>query len=234
MKTIGLIGGMSWESTRHYYRILNETVRERLGGLHSAKVALVSVDFGEIEPMLSAGDWDGLAEALAGAGRRVEAAGAEMLLICTNTMHRLAPQVSAAISIPLLHIADATASAVKGEGIGRVGLLGTRPTMVEEFYRGRLEEQGLEVVLPEGDDLDLVHRVIFEELCLGTVRDASRNEYVRIIENMRERGAQGVILGCTEIGMLVGAQDVSLPCFDTTEIHALAAVNAALDGETGS
>lgn len=232
MKTIGLIGGMSWESTRHYYRILNESVRERLGGLHSAKVALYSVDFGEIEPLLCAGDWPGLAERLCDAARKVEAAGADMLLICTNTMHRLAPEVSQAVGIPLIHIADATADVVKEAGTRTVGLLGTKPTMVEDFYRGRLEKRGLDVVLPEGDDLELVHRIIFEELCLGKVRDASRSEFVRIVEGMAQRGAKGVILGCTEIGMLLGQADVALQLHDTTEIHALAAVRAAFSGSS--
>lgn len=228
MKTIGLIGGMSWESTRHYYEFINEAVRDRLGGLHSAKIAMYSVDFGEIEPMLAAGDWEGLASKLCATGRSVQACGADMLLICTNTMHRLAPQVAEAVDIPLLHIADATAEAVKAAGFSKIGLLGTRPTMVEEFYRGRLEERGLEVVLPEDADMDLVHGVIFDELCLGRVEEASRKEYCRIIESMRERGAQGVILGCTEIAMLLERQDCPLPLFDTTHIHAMAAVEAAL------
>ena len=228
MKTIGLIGGMSWESTALYYRLLNEHTKARLGGLHSARIAMVSVDFAEIEAMQQAGDWDAAGAALAGAGRAVEAAGADLLVLCTNTMHRVAPAIEAAVGIPLLHLADATARRIRAAGVTRVGLLGTRFTMEQDFYRARLEAHGLQVDVPEAADREIVHRVIYDELCLGEIRDASRREYLRIIDDLTARGAEGVIEGCTEITLLVGPEHTAARLFDTTAIHAEVAVEEAL------
>ncbi len=225
MKTVGLLGGMSWESTGLYYRLINEGVRDRLGGLHSARIILVSVNFREIEDLREAGDWPGVGRALAHAARKVEVAGADLLLVCTNTMHKVAPEIQKAVGIPLLHIADATAERILARGIRTVGLLGTNFTMEEDFYRGRLiDKYGLTVLVPPKPDRDLVHRVIYEELCLGEVRDASRDAYLRIIEDLRDAGAEGVIEGCTEIVMLVRQAHTEIPLFDTTAIHAEAAV----------
>ena len=230
MKMIGLIGGMSWESTVPYYRILNETVKQRLGGLHSAKVVLHSVDFHEIEAMQAAGAWEAAGDAMAAAARSLEAAGADFLVLCTNTMHKVAPALERAAGIPLLHIADPTAAAARAQGIARVGLLGTRFTMEEDFYAGRLREKhGLEVLTPAAGERALVHRVIYEELCLGQVRGESREAFRRVIAGLVEAGAQGIILGCTEIGLLVQPGDSPAPLFDTTRLHALAAVDKALD-----
>ena len=221
MKTAGLIGGMSWESTVPYYQVLNRVVGETLGGLHSAKVVLYSVDFHEIEQLQHAGRWTDAGEILAEAGRAVQRAGAEFLVLCTNTMHKVAPQIEAAAGLPLLHIADATATRVKAAGCGRVGLLGTKFTMEEDFYRGRLEkDHGLEVLVPGADQRETVHRVIYEELCLGRVRDESRREYQRVVGDLVARGAAGVVLGCTEIGLLLGPEDAAVPLFDTARIHA--------------
>ena len=228
MKTIGLLGGMSWESTELYYRLINEETRRRLGGLHSAPVAMISVDFQQIEELQHQGNWTGAGEILAGKARQVEAAGADFLLICTNTMHRVAAEIEAAISIPLLHLADATAARVRASGIGTIGLLGTKFTMEQDFYRGRLEQQGLDVLTPGGEDREIVHRVIYEELCLGRVLEDSRKEYLRIIDGLAAAGAQGVIEGCTEIVMLVQQEHTQVPLFDTTAIHALEAVALAL------
>ena len=228
MKTIGLMGGMSWESTELYYRLINEGVKKRLGGLHSAKIAMVSVDFHEIEILQQASDWEQSGVVLAQVARQIEAAGADFLLICTNTMHIVAPQIEAAISIPLLHLADATAQAVKDAGMRTVGLLGTAFTMEQDFYRKRLEDHGLTVLVPNAADRAIVHRVIFEELVLGDIRETSRNEYLRIIDDLVANGADGVIEGCTEIGMLVKSQHTNVPHFDTTVVHANAAVDAAL------
>jgi len=229
MKTIGLLGGMSWESTLGYYRAINEGVKRALGGLHSAKIVLVSVDFEPIERMQHEGDWDGTARELSVAARQVAAAGAEGLLICTNTMHKVVPRIEAAIDIPVLHIADATARMLADAGIRSVGLLGTGFTMEEDFYKGRLAQRfGLEVIVPEADERQQVHRVIYDELCLGRIEPASKAAYLDIIDALAARGAQGVILGCTEIGMLVGQADTAVPLFDTTAIHAQAAVNWAL------
>ena len=229
MKTIGLLGGMSWESTLEYYRALNEGVREVLGGLHSAKIVLHSVDFAPIEALQHRGDWEGTARLLAEAAAGVEAAGADFLLICTNTMHRVAPRIEAAITIPLLHIADATAEVLAERGIGKVGLLGTAFTMEQAFYKGRLaEKHGLEVLVPDGGDRKIVHDVIYSELCLGKIREESRAEYLRIIRELKGRGAEAVILGCTEIGLLVGQGDTDVPLLDTTAIHARKAVEYAL------
>lgn len=228
MKTIGLLGGMSWESTELYYRLINEETRRRLGGLHSAPVAMVSVDFQQIEELQHQGNWTGAGEILAGKARQVEAAGADFLLICTNTMHRVAAEIEAAISIPLLHLADATAAHVRASGIRTIGLLGTKFTMEQDFYRGRLEQQGLNALTPDKEDREIVHRVIYEELCLGRVLEGSRKEYLRIIDGLAAAGAQGVIEGCTEIVMLVQQEHTQVPLFDTTAIHALEAVALAL------
>ena len=229
MKTIGLLGGMSWESTQGYYRAINEGVKEALGGLHSAKLVLNSVDFAEIEACQQSGDWRKAGEILAQAAQGVEAAGADCLLICTNTMHKVAEDIDDAISIPLIHIADATGESLKQAGVKRVGLLGTAFTMEQDFYKGRLSERhDLEVLVPKAEDRALVHRVIFQELCVGITTNASKAEYLRIIEALKEQGAEAVILGCTEIGMLVTQADTNTPLFDTTEIHANAAVTFAL------
>ena len=231
MKTIGLLGGMSWESTLDYYRAINEGVNKALGGLHSAKVVLYSVDFAPVERLQHAGSWDATTTILVDAAQRIESAGADFLLICTNTMHRVAPQVEAAIGIPLLHIADATAETLVEAGIRSVGLLGTAHTMEQAFYKDRLADRyGLEVLVPQDSDRQIIHQVIYDELCLGELRPGSRSEYLRIIENLSERGAEGVILGCTEIGMLVRQTDTPVKLFDTTAIHARAAVRLALDG----
>ena len=228
MKTIGLLGGMSWESTALYYRWLNEGVKARLGALHSAKIAMVSVDFHEVEVLQHASDWEQAGALLATAAQRVEAAGADFLLICTNTMHKVAPEIQAKIDIPILHLADATAERIRAGGLQKVGLLGTAFTMEQDFYRGRLEEHGLDVLVPDADERGRVHRVIYDELCLGQVRDPSRQAFLDIIEGLRARGAEGVIEGCTEIGMLVRQQDTPVALFDTTAIHAEAAVERAL------
>lgn len=229
MKTIGMLGGMSWESTLGYYKLINEGVKERLGALHSAKIALVSVDFEPIEKMQHAGDWDGTAKELCTAAKSVEAAGADFLLICTNTMHKVAPQIEEVLGIPLLHIADATAEVLCKKGIERVGLLGTAFTMEQEFYAERLEQKyGLEVLIPPKEDRELVHKVIYDELCLGKTQEASKKEYLRIISDLSKSGAEGIILGCTEIGMLVKQDDTNVKLFDTTLIHATRAVEEAV------
>lgn len=229
MKLIGLLGGMSWESTQGYYRIINEEVKTALGGLHSARVLLHSVDFEPIEQRQHQGDWQGTADILIDAARSVEAGGADMLLICTNTMHKVADQICDAISIPLVHIADATADVLVKQGIKRVGLLGTAFTMEQDFYKGRLSERyGLDVLVPDQQDRQLVHDVIYHQLCLGEIRDESKREYLRIIDQLAAQGAEAVILGCTEIGLLVQQQDTATPLFDTTAIHAQRAVELAL------
>ena len=229
MKTIGLIGGMSWESTVPYYRQINETIKERLGGLHSAKIVLYSVDFHEIERLQHAGDWEAAGAVLAGAARSLEVAGADFLVLCTNTMHKVAPSIEAAVRIPLLHIADPTALEIKRAGHSTVGLLGTRFTMEQAFYRDRLSERhGLRVIVPGPQDRETVHRIIYEELCLGVVTAESRGEYRRVMESLASQGAQAIILGCTEISLLVNQQDSAVPLFDTTAIHARAAAEKAL------
>lgn len=228
MKTLGLIGGMSWESTIPYYRIVNERMRERLGGLHSAKLVLHSVDFAEIEAMQHRDEWETAGAVLAEAARGLQAAGAEAIVICTNTMHRVAPQVQAAVDLPLLHIADATAARIRAAGLTRVALLGTRFTMEQAFYRDRIAAAGIEVLTPDAAQRDRVHRVIYDELCLGRILDASRDDYRSIMADLVGRGAQGVILGCTEIGLLIGAGDAGVPLFDTARIHAEAAADWAL------
>ena len=229
MKTIGMIGGMSWESTLNYYRAVNEGVKQQLGGFHSAKVALYSVDFAEIEDLQRQGDWGKMAEILSEAAKGVEASGADFLMICTNTMHKVADAVTDAVSIPLLHIADATAVQLRADNITKVGLLGTSFTMEQDFYKNRLSEKyGIEVVVPSKSDRGLVHDVIFQELCLGTINDSSRDEYVRITGQLAEEGAQAVILGCTEIALLIQQQHTDVPLYDTTAIHAKSAVDLAL------
>ena len=229
MKTVGLIGGMSWESTVPYYRIINETVREKLGGFHSAKLVLYSVDFHEIEQMQSSGAWDESGRVLAQAARSLEAAGADFIVLCTNTMHKVADAIESAVSIPLFHIADPTAQEINKNGLTKVGLLGTRFTMEQDFYRGRLRDQHhLDVLIPDEADRGIVHKIIYDELCMGLVRDGSRVEYRRIIQRLVDQGAQGVILGCTEISMLVGPSDSPVPLFDTTSLHARKAAEYAL------
>jgi aspartate racemase len=231
MKTIGLIGGMSWESTVPYYRLINEAVRERLGGLHSAKVVLYSVDFHDIEQRMQRGEWEAVAVALAKAAALLESAGADFLVLCTNTMHKVAPAIEAAVGIPFLHIIDPTADAIKQAGLKTVGLLGTRFTMEQPFYRDRLTERhGVKVLIPEAEERAMVHRVIFEELCLGKVTDASRRGYANVIDRLAGRGAEAVILGCTEIALLVGPAESRVPLYDTTRLHALEAVEWALAG----
>ncbi|HEY0502990.1 MAG TPA: aspartate/glutamate racemase family protein [Lysobacter sp.] len=230
MKTLGLIGGMSWESTVPYYRLINQTVKERLGGLHSARLLLYSVDFAQIEKLQHAGDWAAAGEVLADAARALKAGGAELLVICTNTMHKVADAVEAASGLPLLHIGDPTGEEIRRAGLQRVGLLGTRFTMEQDFYRQRLvERHRLDVLVPEADERDTVHRVIYDELCQGVVREESRAQYRRVMDGLVARGAQGIILGCTEIGLLVGEGDAAVPLFDTTSLHARAAALTALE-----
>ncbi|WP_312365033.1 aspartate/glutamate racemase family protein [Ensifer sp.] len=229
MKVMGLIGGMSWESSAQYYRIVNQEVRARLGGVHSAKSLMWSMDFGEIERLQHIGDWAALTEKMTAAARHLEAGGADFLVICTNTMHRMADQVSAAVAIPLLHIADPTAEKIKALGLSRVGLLGTAFTMEQEFYKGRLiERHGLDVIVPDDADRKIVHDIIYRELVVGRVEDASRDAYRQVIQRLVDRGAQAVIMGCTEIMLLISQADSPVPVFDTTELHALAAVDLAL------
>ncbi|HET6626624.1 MAG TPA: aspartate/glutamate racemase family protein [Nocardioidaceae bacterium] len=230
MLTIGLIGGMSWESSAEYYRLANELVRERLGGLHSARTLLYSVDFAEIEAMQVSGHWDDAGRVLASAARSLEAGGADLLVLCTNTMHKVADQVESAVSIPLLHLADATAAAVHAAGVGTVGLLGTAFTMEQNFYRDRLASHGLTVLVPEAADREVVHRVIYDELCVGVVEPSSRASYRSVMARLVERGAEGIVLGCTEIELLVGPEDASVPLFPTTRLHVEAAVDRALSG----
>lgn len=229
MKTIGLLGGMSWESTTSYYQLINQGVKKALGGFHSAKICLYSVDFDEIEKLQHRGDWPATAAILIKAAQAVEAGGADFLLICTNTMHKVAPQVEAAISIPLLHIADATAQRLAADGIQRVGLLGTRFTMEEDFYKGRImEKYGIDVRVPDADARDVVHRVIYSELCLGRISEDSRRQFLDIITALNRNGAEAVILGCTEIALLVQQPHTRIPLYDTTRIHAEQAVSEAV------
>ena len=228
MKTIGLLGGMSWESTVTYYQILNSEVAGKLGGFHSAKILMYNVDFAELEENMSKGNWAGNATILSDAAKRLENAGADFIVIATNTMHKLVPDIEKNISIPILHIADTTAERVKKDGIGRVGFLGTKFSMTQDFVLGRLKAAGLEVLIPDEKDIGLVNDIIFYELCLGKVSDPSREQYKRIISYMKDRGAEGVVLGCTEIGMLIGEQDSPLPVYDTTIIHAQEAARRAI------
>jgi aspartate racemase len=231
MKTIGLVGGMSWESTQSYYRAINEAVREQLGGLHSAKIVLYSVDFAEIEALQVRGDWDKAGQLLAAAASAVERAGADFLVICTNTMHKVVPAIAAGISMPILHIADATADELIAQGVKQVGLLGTRFTMEQAFYKDRLIARGIAVVVPDQADRDRVNRVIYEELCLGVIKADSRARYLDIIHRLQLQGAEAVILGCTEIALLVQQSDTPVALFDTTAIHAQQAVRLALARE---
>lgn len=229
MKTLGLIGGMSWESTVPYYRMINEHVKQQLGGLHSAKLFLYSVDFYEIEKLQMAGDWQQAGEILGNAARSLARAGAEVIVVCTNTMHKVAGDIERIGGLPLLHIADATAEKIKGRGLRKIGLLGTRFTMEQDFYRGRLQEKHqIDVVTPDEADRAIVHRIIYDELCLGIIKEDSREEYRRIIGKLEQQGVEGIILGCTEITLLVGAEDARVAVFDTTAIHALAAAEFAL------
>lgn len=229
MKVIGLIGGMSWESTALYYRIINEDVKQRLGGLHSAKLVLYSVDFHEIEQLQAAGDWEKAGSILAEAALNLQRAGADFIVLCTNTMHKVAQQITAAVHIPLLHIADATAQRIQQAGLRKVGLLATRFTMEQDFYRGRLQDgYAIEVLTPSVADRALVHEVIYQELCLGVIEPESRTRYRQIMQQLVEQGAEAIILGCTEITLLVDATDASVPLFDTTRIHAQDAVIQAL------
>lgn len=229
MKTIGLIGGMSWESTVPYYQIINEEVKQKLGGLHSAKIILYSVEFDEIEKCQSSGNWEKSGEILGHAAQGLEAAGADFILICTNTMHKVAPQIASMIHVPIVHIADATADALQEKHIGKVGLLGTKYTMTQDFYKQKLIDRGIEVVIPDEDDIETVNDIIFHELCVGKVLDESRARFQEIIKRLQEKGAEGVILGCTEIGMLIHQPDSALPVFDTMLIHAKKAAEIALD-----
>ena len=228
MKTIGLLGGMSWESTQTYYRLLNEGVKTRLGGLHSAKIVLYSVDFADIEALQHKGEWGATARILSDAALSLEKAGADFLVIGTNTMHKVAPEIEQVLRIPLLHIADATAKVLARDGISRVGLLGTRFTMEQAFYRESLENAGIDVVIPDEPQRHLIHRVIYEELCLGQIVDDSRRAYLEVVDSLAERGAEAVILGCTEIGLLIRQADTPVPLYDTTGIHAAQAVELAL------
>ena len=230
MKTIGLIGGMSWESSIEYYRIINETAKEKLGGLHSAKSLMVTVDFAEIEKLQHADRWDEAEQILVKCAQDLERGGADFIVLCTNTMHKLADQITANVNIPFLHIADATAEKIVKAGIKRIGLLGTRFTMEHDFYKGRLVNNfGLDVITPEKEDRDIVHRVIYEELVLGKIVKSSRREYIRIMNELLANGAEGVILGCTEIELLIKEGDCTAPLFPTTKIHAIAAVEKALE-----
>jgi aspartate racemase len=228
MRTIGMLGGMSWESTAIYYRLANEAVRERLGGLHSARIVMTSVDFAGVAELQAAGEWERAGELLVAEAARLEAAGADFLVLCTNTMHKVAETIERSSSLPLLHLGDVTAQAVRAAGLDTVGLLGTGFTMSQDFYSGRLESHGLKVLVPEPDDQALVHRVIYEELCQGVVLEESRKAYVEVIDRLVARGAQGVILGCTEIEILIQDDDVAVPTFPTTTIHVQAAVDRAL------
>lgn len=220
MKTIGMIGGMSWESTVTYYKIINEVVKEELGGLHSAKILLYSVDFEEIERYQSDGEWDRAGEVLAEAAKKLENAGADYIVICTNTMHKVVPQIEARIGIPVIHIAEATADILLQSGINRVALLGTKYTMTQDFYKEKLVGAGIEVLIPEEEEIEEINEVIFKELCRGIISEASKQKYLAVIDKLAAAGAQGVILGCTEIGMLIREADTALPVFDTTQIHA--------------
>tara|TARA_R110002072_G_scaffold269868_2_gene429333 strand:- start:75191 stop:75880 length:690 start_codon:yes stop_codon:yes gene_type:complete len=228
VKTIGLLGGMSWESTESYYRAINQGVKQRLGGLHSAKIAMISVDFAEIEALQHRGDWDKTADILAQGALALQRAGADFMLICTNTMHKVVPQIQAQVDLPILHIADATAGVLLADGVSKTGLLGTRFTMEQDFYRERLISQGIDVVVPEESERQQIHRIIYDELCMGSINDDSRQQFLQIIERLQDRGCEAVILGCTEIALLVRPDDTQVPLYDTTAIHAQQAVDEAL------
>jgi aspartate racemase len=229
MKTIGLIGGMSWESSLEYYRIVNETVKQKLGGLRSAKCLMYSVDFAEIEALMRQDRWDDIAQLMIDAARRLERGGADLVVLCSNTMHKSADEIQSRIRVPLLHIADATAEKIKAAGLRKIGLLGTRFTMEHDFYTGRLVDRfGLDVIIPNSEDREMIHRVIFDELCLGIIKPESRDAYIRVMDNLVRQGAEGIILGCTEIESLVRAEDSRVLLFPTAKIHAIAAVEYAL------
>ncbi|PJJ27296.1 aspartate/glutamate racemase family protein [Lacrimispora celerecrescens] len=229
MKTIGLIGGMSWESTVTYYKIVNETVKNELGGLHSANVLLYSVDFSEIEKCQADGDWDKSAAILSAAAKNLEKAGAEFIVICTNTMHKVVPQIQSSITIPVIHIAEATANELKYHNITKVALLGTKYTMTQDFYKDKLINAGITVLIPDEEEIEIVNDVIYNELCLGIISEASKEKYLSIIRGLAEQGAQGVILGCTEIGLLIQQKDLELPVFDTAQIHAVRAAKLSIE-----
>ncbi|WP_425539179.1 aspartate/glutamate racemase family protein [Microaceticoccus formicicus] len=229
MKTIGLIGGMSWESTATYYRIINQTVKEKLGGLHSAKILLYSADFEEIEKYQANNDWEKSGQVLGEIAKKLESAGAEFIVICTNTMHKVLPQIEEYISIPIIHIADATAEVLIEENIKKVGLLGTKYTMTQDFYKSRVIDKGIDVIVPTEEDTEIINYIIYNELCLGIIKPGSLSEYQRIIKTLESQGAQGIILGCTEIGLLISQKDSSLPLFDTTYIHSEKAALFALE-----
>ncbi|MBE5987947.1 aspartate racemase [Lacrimispora xylanisolvens] len=229
MKTIGIIGGMSWESTVTYYQIMNETVKQELGGLHSAKILLYSVDFSEIERCQAEGDWEKSGDILASAAESLEKAGADFLVIATNTMHKVVPQIQKRIHIPIVHVAEVTAEELKQNHITTVALLGTKYTMTQEFYKEKLENAGIQVLIPEASEIEVVNSIIFDELCLGSILETSKERYLQIIEGLKNRGAQGVILGCTEIGLLIRQEDTELPVFDTTKIHAVKAAKLSLE-----
>lgn len=230
MRIIGLIGGMSWESSLEYYRIINEEVRSKLGGLHSAKCLLYSVDFEEIERYQAVGDWESAGRVLGDVAQSLEKAGAEIIVICTNTMHKVIGYIEEKVSLPILHIADATATQIQKSYISTVGLLGTKYTMEQDFYKSRIASNGIKVLIPNPEDRDVINKVIYEELCLGNIQQSSRDYYKKVIRKLVEDGAEGVILGCTEIGLLVKQEDSEVPLFDTTVIHAIEAVNKALEG----
>lgn len=229
MKTIGLIGGMSWESTVSYYRIINETVKVHLGGLHSAKILLYSVDFDEIESCQSSGDWNKAAVLLADSAQRLEKGGADFIVICTNTMHKLVPQIQQCINIPVLHIAEVTADELRVQNISKVGLLGTKYTMTQDFYKNKLIERGIGIIVPDGKDINTVNNIIYNELCCGLISQTSKEKYLEIISKLQECGAEAIVLGCTEIGLLIKQEDISLPVFDTTLIHAQKAAMLAIE-----
>ena len=229
MKTIGLIGGMSWESTVSYYRIINETVKVHLGGLHSAKILLYSVDFDEIERCQSSGDWNKAAVLLADSAQRLEKGGADFIVICTNTMHKLVPQIQQCINIPVLHIAEVTADELRVQNISKVGLLGTKYTMTQDFYKNKLIERGIGIIVPDGKDINTVNNIIYNELCCGLISQTSKAKYLEIISKLQKCGAEAIILGCTEIGLLIKQEDISLPVFDTTLIHAQKAAMLAIE-----
>ncbi len=228
MKTIGLIGGMSWESSAVYYEIINKEINKRLGGVHSAEIVLYSFNFGEIEKLQHENKWDELTDKLKDVAQKLERAGADVILICTNTMHKLFDDVSASVSTPMIHIADATAEEIKKRGLTRVGLLGTKFTMEQDFYKKRFKKYGIDTLIPDLEERERIHSVIYNELVIGVIREESRQEFVRIIENLHRKGAQGVVLGCTEIPLLIKQEHVKIPIFDTTKIHALKAVEFAL------
>ncbi|MFU2017321.1 aspartate/glutamate racemase family protein [Peribacillus butanolivorans] len=229
MKTIGLIGGMSWESSLEYYRIINEEVKSKLGGLHSAKCILYSVDFEEIERYQAEGDWESSGKLLGDVAQSLEKAGAEIIVICTNTMHKVIRYIEEKVSLPILHIADSTANQIQKSEISTVGLLGTKYTMEQDFYKTRIEFNGIKVLIPNDEDRKVINKVIYEELCLGEIQQSSRDYYKKVIKSLVDDGAEGIILGCTEIGLLVKPEDSEVPLFDTTEIHAIESVNMALE-----